>query len=29
MGIAGREKMENQFDRSIIINAYLSEIDKV
>lgn len=26
MGIAGRKKMENQFDRRIVINAYIEEI---
>jgi glycosyltransferase involved in cell wall biosynthesis len=26
MGIASRKKMENEFDRSIVINAYLEEI---
>ncbi|MGG7620242.1 glycosyltransferase family 4 protein [Bacillus coreaensis] len=27
MGIAGRKKMENEFDRKIVINAYLDEIN--
>lgn len=27
MGIAGREKMENEFDRNIVINAYIDEIN--
>lgn len=27
MGIAGRKKMENEFDRRIVINAYLDEIN--
>ncbi len=26
MGIAGRKKMENEFDRNLVINAYLQEI---
>ncbi|MBS8265632.1 glycosyltransferase family 1 protein [Mesobacillus boroniphilus] len=29
MGIAGRIKMKNEFDRNIVINAYLEEINKV
>ncbi|WP_366161306.1 glycosyltransferase family 4 protein [Bacillus infantis] len=29
MGIAGRRKMENQFDRNIVINAYLKEINLI
>jgi glycosyltransferase involved in cell wall biosynthesis len=29
MGIAGRRKMENQFDRSIVINAYMEEINSI
>ncbi|WP_246943858.1 glycosyltransferase family 4 protein [Bacillus pinisoli] len=29
MGIAGREKMEQQYDRKIVINAYLDEINQV
>ncbi|WP_156290941.1 glycosyltransferase family 4 protein [Oceanobacillus salinisoli] len=29
MGIAGRRKMENEFDRKIVINAYMDEIHKV
>jgi glycosyltransferase involved in cell wall biosynthesis len=28
MGIAGRGKIENEFDRNIVINAYLQEINK-
>ncbi|WP_233879583.1 glycosyltransferase family 4 protein [Virgibacillus halodenitrificans] len=28
MGIAGRRKMEKEFDRKIVINAYLNEIKK-
>lgn len=28
MGIAGRRKMENEFDRNIVINAYMDEINK-
>ena len=29
MGIRGRQKMEREFDRNIIINAYLEEIAKI
>ena len=29
MGIAGRRKMENEFDRSIVINAYADEINNI
>jgi len=29
MGIAGREKVKKEFDRSIIVNAYLDEINKI
>lgn len=29
MGIAGRRKMEKEFDRNIVINAYLEEIDAI
>lgn len=29
MGIAGRRKMENEFDRNIVINAYLQEINLI
>jgi glycosyltransferase involved in cell wall biosynthesis len=29
MGLAGRHKMEREFNRNIIVNAYLQEIDKV
>lgn len=29
MGIAGRKKIEAEFDRQIVVNAYLSEIRKV
>ncbi|MDR6121917.1 glycosyltransferase involved in cell wall biosynthesis [Bacillus sp. SLBN-46] len=29
MGLAGRRKMENEFDRRIVINAYLEEINNV
>lgn len=28
MGIAGRKKMEQQYDRRIVINSYLQEIDR-
>ena len=27
MGLAGRRKMEKKFDRNIVINAYINEID--
>lgn len=29
MGIAGREKMENEFDRTIILNMYIQIIEKI
>lgn len=29
MGIAGRQKMEKEFDRRIVIDAYISEINKI
>jgi glycosyltransferase involved in cell wall biosynthesis len=29
MGLAGREKVENEFDRQIVVNAYLKELKKV
>jgi glycosyltransferase involved in cell wall biosynthesis len=29
MGIAGREKMENKYDRKIVINAYIDEINNL
>ncbi|MEH7299502.1 glycosyltransferase family 4 protein [Neobacillus drentensis] len=29
MGIAGRKKMENEFDRRIVINAYMNEINNL
>jgi Glycosyltransferase len=29
MGIAGRNKMEKEFDRSIVVNAYWDEINKI
>lgn len=29
MGIAGRQKMEREFDRNIVVNAYLEEIDRI
>lgn len=29
MGLAGRKKMESQFDRNIIIQAYMKEIEKM
>ncbi|MCT4478540.1 glycosyltransferase family 4 protein [Peribacillus frigoritolerans] len=29
MGLAGRKKVENEFDRSIVIEAYYSEIKKI
>lgn len=28
MGIAGRKKMEREFDRNIVVNAYMKEIEK-
>ena len=29
MGLAGREKMEKEFDRQVVVNNYLEELDKV
>ncbi len=29
MGLAGREKVKKEFDRSIIVNAYLDEINRI
>jgi glycosyltransferase involved in cell wall biosynthesis len=29
MGLAGRRKMENEFDRNIVINAYMQEINTI
>lgn len=29
MGFAGRIKMDNEFDRNIVINAYVYEIDRI
>jgi glycosyltransferase involved in cell wall biosynthesis len=29
MGMAGRKKIENEFDRNIVINAYLKEINNI
>ena len=29
MGIAARKKMESQFDRKIVIDAYMNEINKL
>jgi glycosyltransferase involved in cell wall biosynthesis len=29
MGIAGRRKMEKEFDRKIVINAYIAEINRI
>jgi glycosyltransferase involved in cell wall biosynthesis len=29
MGMAGRKKMENEYDRKIVINAYVDEINKL
>lgn len=29
MGLAGREKVEKEFDRQIVIEAYMDEIDKI
>ena len=29
MGLAGRKKMERQFDRRIVVNAYIDEIDEI
>jgi glycosyltransferase involved in cell wall biosynthesis len=29
MGMAGRKKIENEFDRNIVINAYLNEINNI
>lgn len=29
MGLAGRKKMEQEFDRSLVVEAYLDEIDRI
>ncbi len=29
MGLAGRKKVEKEFDRQIVVDAYLNEIEKV
>ncbi|MBD8004260.1 glycosyltransferase family 4 protein [Bacillus norwichensis] len=29
MGVAGRKKMEREFDRNIVVNAYIDEIDRI
>jgi len=29
MGLAGRKKMEKEYDRTIVVNAYIEEIEKV
>lgn len=29
MGLAGRQKVEREFDRQIVVNAYLNELEKV
>ena len=29
MGLAGRRKVEKEFDRNIVIDKYLKEIDQV
>lgn len=29
MGLAGRQKMEKEFDRQVVVNNYLQELDKV
>lgn len=29
MGIAGRKKMEKEFDRNIVVNAYMEEINRI
>jgi len=29
MGIAGRRKIEKEFDRNIVVNAYIDEIDRI
>ena len=29
MGIAGREKVKKEFDRSIIVKAYIDEINRI
>lgn len=28
MGLAGRKKVEKEFDRQIVVDAYLSEVSK-
>ena len=29
MGLAGRKKVETEFDRNIVINAYINEIEHI
>ena len=29
MGVSGRDKMEKEFDRNIVVNAYLEEISNI
>lgn len=29
MGIAGRKKMESEYDRNIVVNAYINEVQKI
>ncbi len=29
MGKAAREKMEREFDRNMVIDAYMEEVDKI
>ena len=29
MGLAGRKKVETEFDRNIVINAYINEIKHI
>ena len=29
MGMAGRRKMEKEFDRNIVVNVYVNEIDRI
>jgi hypothetical protein len=29
MGVAGRNKMEKEFDRNIVVNAYIDEIERI
>ena len=29
MGLAGRKKVENEFDRQLVVKAYMEEIERI